>query len=124
MIRTGSCLCGQVIYSLEGEPFLVGLCHCLDCRKESGSMFSTYAKWPRASFEYTGRIKTSHGRSFCPECGGRLFNLNGDHVEVRIGSLDEAPTGIVPMQEGWTKRREHWLAPLSAVPQFSEDTNR
>jgi hypothetical protein len=121
--RTGSCLCGQVRYSLDGEPYLVGICHCLDCRKESGSMFSTYAKWPLGAFRYTGRIRTSHGRSFCPACGGRLFDLHDDNVEVRIGSLDDAPSGLVPQQEGWIKRREHWLAPLP-VPQAQEDPER
>ena len=42
MTRTGSCLCGQVRYSLDGEPFLTGVCHCADCRKESGSAFTFY----------------------------------------------------------------------------------
>jgi hypothetical protein len=86
-------------------------------------MFSTYAKWPLEAFRFTGRVATSHGRSFCPNCGGRLFNLNEDNVEVRIGSLDDAPTELMPEQEGWTKRREHWLTPL-VVRQFREDTDR
>lgn len=121
-MRTGGCICGQVSYRLEGEPSLVGLCHCLTCRKESGSMFSTYATWPIAAFSYSGEIRTLEGRSFCPECGARLFNLNPDHVEIRVGSLDEAPTGLKPMREGWVKRREHWLSALPGVPQFREDT--
>ena len=124
MTRTGSCLCGQVRYSLEGEPFLTGLCHCADCRKESGSVFTFYGKWPLAAFHFTGMLKTSHGRSFCPDCGSRLFNLNADNVEVRLGSLDDAPTGLVPEQEGWTIRREHWLQPVSGLPQFERDTSR
>ena len=124
MPRTGSCICGQVRYHLEGEPFLQGLCHCLTCRKESGSMFTFYARWPITAFSFTGQVKVSHGRSFCPECGSRLFNLHEDDVEVRLGSLDDGPTGLSPQQEGWIKRREHWLAPLPGVPQFVEDVDR
>ncbi|HWA18798.1 MAG TPA: GFA family protein [Devosia sp.] len=121
MTRTGSCLCGAVRYTLEGEPFLTGLCHCADCRKESGAMFTFYAKWPIAAFRYTGEIRTAQGRSFCPQCGGRLFNLHEHDVEIRLGSLDDAPTGLTPQQEGWTIRREHWLPPIPAIPQFPRD---
>jgi hypothetical protein len=119
--RQGGCLCGAVRYRLVGEPFLIGTCHCADCRKESGSVFTFYAKWPLADFSYRGNISTSHGRSFCPACGGRLFDLHADDVEIRLGSLDDAPSDLFPQQEGWVKRREHWLEPAEGVPQFEED---
>jgi hypothetical protein len=61
-------------------------------------------------------VRTSHGRSFCPECGSRLFNLHDDDVEIRLGTLDDAPSGLMPMQEGWTIRREHWLTPIFPGP--------
>lgn len=121
MTRTGGCLCGKVRYSVEGEPKITGLCHCADCRKESGSMFSTNAQWPLSAFRYSGEIGTYEGRSFCPACGGRLFNLSDEHVEIRLGSLDGAPMGIAPMEEGWIKRREVWLAAIPGTTQASED---
>ena len=86
-------------------------------------MFTTYALWPMEAFRFTGMVKTVHGRSFCPDCGSRLFNLHENDVEVRIGSLDDAPTGLTPQQEGWIKRREHWVQLLAGVPQFAEDTD-
>jgi hypothetical protein len=109
MTRTGSCLCRQSPTPSKGEPFLTGVCHCADCRKESGAMFTFYANWSIEAFRFTGMIKTSHGRSFCPDCGGRLFNLHDTDVEIRLGSLDNAPTGLVPQQEGFAIRREHSL---------------
>ena len=121
MTRTGSCLCGKVRYMLEGEPFLTGVCHCADCRKESGSVFTFYAKWPLAAFRVTGLVRTSHGRSFCPDCGSRLFNLHDDDVEVRLGTLDDAPSGLTPMQEGWTIRREPWLTPIPGILHADRD---
>jgi hypothetical protein len=33
-------------------------------------------------------------------------HFHGDDVEIRMGSLANAPTGLMPMQEGWTIRRE------------------
>ena len=122
VMREGGCLCGAVRYRLEGEPFLVGTCHCTHCRKESGSIIVAYAKWPRTAFTMTGAIATFAGRSFCPSCGSRLFNLHEADVEIRIGSLDEAPTTIaIPMQEGWTMRRERWLHPIDGARQAEQD---
>ena len=122
--RTGGCSCGRVRYQLNGEPFLIGVCHCTKCRKESGSMFTAYAKWPIAAFERTGDIETYEGRSFCPVCGSRLFNLHDADVEIRLGSLDDAPTGLMPTQEGWIALREHWLEAISGVRQFEHDPDR
>ncbi|HEV7718878.1 MAG TPA: GFA family protein [Arsenicitalea sp.] len=123
-IRTGGCSCGRLRYRLEGEPFLTGICHCTNCRKESGSVFTAYAKWPIEAFALQGEFSTFEGRSFCPNCGSRLFNIHETDVEIRIGSLDEAPTTVIPMQEGWIKRREHWLVPIAGATQSREDPER
>lgn len=122
--RTGQCLCGRVHYQVRGESLRVGLCHCTDCRKESGSVFTAFAVWPRQSFSSTGDVSTFKGRSFCPACGSRLFNLTDDEAEIRIGCLDLAPTDLRPTFEIWVKRREHWLAPLPEGTNYEEDRPR
>ena len=120
-IRTGGCLCGSVRYSVRGDHYKSGLCHCTDCRQVTGSAFLAYADWRPERFEYTGQIATYRGRSFCPTCGSRLFSLNDHQAEIYLGTLDEAPNGVAPVAEGWVKRREHWLPPLSGIPQYQED---
>jgi hypothetical protein len=120
-VRTGGCLCGAVRYSVRGEPFNVGRCHCADCRKESGSTFTVYAHWPIDAFELSGEVATYDGRSFCPSCGSRLFNLHDEDVEIRAGSLDDAPFEIAPREEIWIKRRESWLAPVPGATQHEEN---
>jgi hypothetical protein len=122
-VRTGGCLCGRVQYEVRGEPMRTGLCHCADCRKESGSVFATFAIWPRAAFSSTGDVAVFQGRSFCPTCGSRLFNLSDDEAEIRVGGLDVAPTALRPTSEIWVKRREPWLAPLPACQQFDGDNS-
>lgn len=121
ILRSGSCLCGAVRYDVRGAPLRIGLCHCTDCRKESGSAFVTFAVWPRHAFSSAGEFATHAGRSFCPACGSRLFCLSEEEAELRIGSLDMAPTDLEPTYESWVKRREDWLHPLSAASQFDED---
>lgn len=122
--RSGGCDCRSVRFELSGEPFLIGVCHCTTCRKESGSVFTTYAKWRLDQFSVRGPYRTYQSKSFCPTCGSRLFNLHAENVEVRIGSLDEAPSTIgVPSQEGWTIRRELWLLPIEGASQHIKDTD-
>ena len=118
---SGGCKCGQVRYVLHGEPSKVGLCHCADCRHETGSAFFYYADWKPDQISVTGAYATYDGRSFCPRCGSRLFHLGDEHAEIALGSLDNAPAGLVPSCEGWVKRREPWLPPVSGAEQFLED---
>jgi hypothetical protein len=122
IIRSGSCLCGQVRYSVKADPVRIGLCHCADCRKESGSSFVTFGIWPSHAFSASGEVRYFQGRGFCPSCGGRVFNEpQSEGVEIRVGSLDMAPTDLQPTYEIWVKRRENWLPPLEGAEQFDED---
>lgn len=119
--REGGCMCGAVRYTTTGDPLRVGLCHCSDCRKYSGSAFTAFAVWPQNAFETAGEVVTYNGRSFCPLCGVRLFSLTADEAEVMLGSLDAAPTDLIPTYELWVKRREEWLQQMPWADQFDED---
>jgi hypothetical protein len=119
-VRTGGCLCGAIRYSVEGEPFHVGRCHCADCRKESGSTYTIYGQWPREDFSVEGEYATYDGRSFCPSCGSSLFTLEEDAAEIRLGSLDDAPFELRPEAEVWIKRREPWLHEIDGASQYRE----
>jgi hypothetical protein len=110
-----------VRYRVTGEPYKSGLCHCTDCRHVTGSAFLAYADWKPKQFESTGEVSTYSGRSFCPICGSRLFSRNNRQVEIYLGSLDEAPNGIAPIDEGWINRREPWQHPIRTARQHSED---
>lgn len=120
-IRFGGCRCGAVRYEVRGEPTVTGLCHCTDCRKETGSAFLAYADWPREQFTVAGDFPTFEGRSFCSVCGSRLFHLGDEHAEICLGSLDEAPTPFAPSREGWTIRREHWQTAVAGATQADRD---
>lgn len=119
--RTGQCLCGRVHYQVCGEPIRIGICRCTDCSKESGAVFTAFAVWPRGAFSSDGAVAIFEGRSFCPTCGSRLFNMRDDEAEIRIGTLDGVPTDFTPTYEVWIERREHWLAALADTEQFEKD---
>ena len=119
--RSGSCLCGAVKYQVSGPPIRVGLCHCLDCQKESGSAFATFSIWPASAFVSSGTVSAFQGRCFCPACGARVFTeSDGDEAEVRVGSLEDA-SELVPSYELWVKRRQPWLLALPWAEQFDGD---
>ena len=120
-IRSGRCLCGALRYAVSGEPLRVGICHCADCRKLSGSAYLGFAIWPRDAFSHEGETRQYAGRSFCPQCGSQLFNLAETEAEVHIGSFDELPTDLKPSYELWIKRREYWLDALPGTEQYQED---
>lgn len=105
---TGGCLCGAVRLECRTEPYRVGVCHCLDCRKHSGSVFGILAIFPSASVTVTGATAEHRGRHFCPACGSSLFNTGPDEIEVAVGCFD-APNQVKPTYELWVHRREDWL---------------
>jgi len=119
--RDGGCLCRAVRFSVLGDPLRVGLCHCADCRKYSGSAFTEFAVWDRGAFDVQGQFATYEGRSFCAQCGARLFSLRPDEAEIMVGSFDAAPADLIPSYELWIKRREAWLQQLPWAGQFDED---
>ena len=118
---SGECLCGQVRLSVRGEPLRVGICHCMDCRRESGAAFTYYGVWPAQAFAHSGETAEFHGQRFCPRCGSRLFSIDAHEAEVKLGVLSQAPTGLVPGYELWVKRREPWLRPVEGAEQYEED---
>ncbi|MEQ1955732.1 GFA family protein [Mesorhizobium sp. CN2-181] len=114
-------MCGEVRFSVSGQPNRVGLCHCKDCRASSGSAFAVFAIWPRPAFDAKGHVGTYQGRSFCVNCGSPLFSLGPDEAEIMLGSLDDAPTDLIPTYELWVCRREGWLPEMPWTDLFEKD---
>jgi hypothetical protein len=107
----GGCLCGAVRIIASGEPYRVGMCHCLDCRKHHGALFFAAGMFPADSVTISGETRDYKGRHFCPTCGSSVFNRYGDEIEVHVGTLDER-NRLMPTYENWTIRREEWLPPF------------
>ncbi|WP_114227712.1 MULTISPECIES: GFA family protein [Sphingomonas] len=105
---SGGCLCGAVRVEARGEPTRVGLCHCLDCRKHSGTLFFAAAIFPEEKVTVTGDTSEYNHRHFCPTCGSSVFGRWGEEIDLHLGALDEIDQ-FKPTYELWTVRREGWL---------------
>ena len=126
----GGCLCGAVRY--EGsEPGGGGHCHCIDCRKSSGTGHCSHMVVQGDRFQHTGEVKffdapTDAGntvsRGFCPTCGSAIYSTNSSMpgmVFVRASSLDDLEV-FTPQVVVYTKRAPSWDLVDPALPSFEE----
>ncbi len=119
--RTGGCFCGKVKFSVSGEPYRVGICHCMDCRKHHGVLFHASAIFPEDAVRIEGETGSYNGRFFCQNCGSPVFGKSDDEIELNIGSFDST-NQFEPTYELWTIRREAWLPDFPMMKQY--DRNR
>jgi hypothetical protein len=119
--RTASCRCGQLKATAAGEPVRVSVCHCLNCKKRSGSAFAVQARWPKAQVRINGASNTfvkvaDSGNSatfhFCPECGSDVYyEIDGkfdDLVAIPLGAFDD-PWFAIPRFSVWEERKHDWV---------------
>ncbi len=97
--RSGRCLCGDITYTLSGPLHRPSVCHCGQCRRQSGHVWAS-AQAPRDNVAITGSVQwfaasATAQRGFCRRCGSFLFWQHGneDTISVSLGSLD-GPTGL------------------------------
>lgn len=120
-----SCRCGQLRTTVTGEPARVSVCHCLNCKKRSGSAFAVQARWHRDQTVIEGRSKTfvivadSGNRAtfhFCPECGsdvyyeidGKFDDKFNELLAIPLGAFDD-PYFLTPKFSVWESRKHDWL---------------
>jgi hypothetical protein len=116
----GGCLCGKVRLAIGGEPLRVGICHCLDCRKQYGGIFYTFAVFPVAAVAVTGETAHYGFRHFCPVCGSSVFDKRGTEIEVNAGTFD-SDNVVRPTYETWVCRRERWLPAFPVEHRYERD---
>lgn len=130
----GGCLCGRVRYSADAEPAFVGVCHCTDCQKFSGSAFATVVGIPAASLKLTGAVKTftksgDSGRPihrrFCPECGSGIVDeadaLPGVAM-VNVGTLDDR-SWVRPLSQIYCDSAQPWVRLGGGMKHFAKTPN-
>ncbi|KAK6985000.1 putative glutathione-dependent formaldehyde-activating gfa protein, partial [Favolaschia claudopus] len=136
---TATCFCGavQLKFPLQtvDETFI---CHCVDCRKVSVSMFTTnftimdpYLTYTRGDDNVTayaqsrtiatGNTVTNY---FCKTCGSLMYRASSGHKglnAVRMGVVDDYRLHegkLRPRVEQFVESRVGWLRPVEGMRQF------
>lgn len=118
---TGRCLCGAVRYSVTGKPRSPAVCHCEDCRRQSGSAFSVFFVVRDDELDLTGDLASyvttgednqlRRERRFCPACGSpvlsRLEEMPGVTF-LKAGTLDDADR-VRPSIEFYRSSAQRWV---------------
>ena len=118
--RDAACTCGQLHLTAEGDAVRISMCHCLACKRRTGSAFGIQARFLASGVHVTGRysdyIRTSDDGEqrtfhFCPDCGATVFyTLDGvpDLVAVPIGAFAD-PTFPPPTVSVYESRQNPWM---------------
>lgn len=122
MTRTGSCLCGNITYELEGDLLATAVCHCEHCQRQSGGAFSTnlVATVPQLKVKGELKVYEDRGRTgdavyvlrkFCGDCGSpivsELMQPEGV-IAVKAGTLDDR-SEVMPNVQAWCEDKQPWV---------------
>jgi hypothetical protein len=129
----GSCFCGDVKFTVSGEPEAMAYCHCDSCRNWSASPVSAFTLWKPTTLEITQGLDNIAGfdknpvsgdkavvsnRVWCKTCGGHLYTDHPtmgliDVPAVIIKNLNFKPgfhvhyqESVHPMKDGLPKFRD------------------
>jgi hypothetical protein len=131
---SGACHCGAIRYEAEIDPGKVGVCHCTDCQKLSGTAFRVTVPSLLGSFRLlsgTPRVYTKTAESgrlreqaFCEKCGSQLYAVSpGAEPRVyslRIGTVDQRAQ-LAPKIQSWTRSRLPWIDAIPTLPSLDGD---
>jgi len=127
---TGSCLCGQIRYQIEGRPRFMYRCYCGKCRAATGAAFAENLIVDTDKFKVTtgaaslAKFESSPQkfRYFCPACGSPIYS-HGEKtkriVSVRGGTLKQDP-GVRLAYHAFVASKAPWVEIIDAQPQFAE----
>jgi hypothetical protein len=126
-VLSGGCQCRGIRFEIADQPVNATICHCGDCRRQSGAPILAWAMVPSASLVIEGEPVTyasseSGRRSFCGTCGTGLFFVNGPleqmgMAQVRIAALDEAEA-VAPKMQVQIAERLDWMNTVDELPAF------
>jgi hypothetical protein len=122
----GQCHCGAVKYEIPSETIYQALCHCQDCRRQTGAPVVGWALVPRDQLTVQGETKEYASseqarRHFCPNCGTSLFYTNATifpgAIDVQIATLDD-PDALPPQIQVQVAERIGWMNQMQNLPEF------
>lgn len=101
----GSCFCGAVQLTVQGEPQAMGYCHCDSCRRWSAGPVNAFTLWKPEAVTITQgesnigeyqKTPASH-RKWCKTCGGHILT---DHPSMGLTDVYAAVIPEFPFKPG------------------------
>ena len=108
---------------------MAGHCHCVDCRRSSGSGHCSHLVVGREHVSLTGKPATYSSpadsgnivtRAFCGTCGALVFSTNASSpqmIYLRASSLDD-PEVFSPQMIVYASRAPSWDHMDDTLPSF------
>ena len=128
-VNKGSCGCGSLRFSVEGDPINSAFCYCKECQVHTGSdkWFGTW--FPKDKFKILSGTPVIYSRKgdsgkdlnhmFCEECGVTIC------AEVKVGNLYsvavstlENSNDFTPSMAIYTASAPSWSVFPEGVPKF------
>jgi hypothetical protein len=122
----GECLCGALVYEVEGAFENIWHCHCSMCRKAHGAPFASGVAAPASRFrwvrgeETVREYESSPGRvrRFCATCAAVAPTPRGDLVLLAAGNLG-GDLGLPPGLHIFTASKAPWHVIAGDAPQHA-----
>lgn len=129
---TGHCYCKHIQYTATIDESLVAICHCTSCQRNSGTAFGVVVNIVDDSFKLlSGTLKSYESyadsgslrsRTFCPECGTRIYastvGEGSSFTGLRVGTCDQRDQ-LVPTVQLWCRSALPW-AVFESIPQLEK----
>lgn len=118
----GRCNCGAITFETGARPQGASVCHCSQCRRQSGHLWaSAYVRKDALNIKGPVRWYDSSERAqrgFCPTCGAFLFwHAHAEAtMSFALGALDK-PTGITLEKHIFTADKGDYYVLADDLPQ-------
>src|SRR5690348_12263759 len=124
-----SCLCGGVAFEITGPIQRARYCHCVYCRKFSGTAPAAWGLIETPHLVVTrsntslGKYDSGNGlRVFCGSCGSPLLYEPTGLPQFRgipLGVIDDGEGLPQPQMHVWTKSKASWESISDDLPQHN-----
>ena len=129
--QPGGCLCGDIRYGLNEDALTLYVCHCTECRRQSGASYTLSMVVRNEALQLVcghpkqyslvlpdGRRKQSN---FCGRCSTRLWGPSRfpDLAILEAGTLDDT-SWFSPVGHIWTRSAQSWVRIPEDVLRFDE----
>ncbi|WP_455198090.1 GFA family protein [Kaarinaea lacus] len=131
--HTGRCFCGDVEFTLTGEPEAMAYCHCDSCRQWSAGPLSAFTLWKPENVKitkgedklggYTGNPLSDvnevvSNRVWCKSCGGHVYT---DHPTMGVIDVPAVVIKDFTFKPGFHVHYQESVHPMKdGLPKFRD----